>query len=238
MPSSLIVICHVHSVRCGRNSILSFFVSLFAVFLMFSSSFAFVVVPSNASFALALAVLVLLKLLNSFCNFFFLLFFSSFFLFLLLPSVRPLLFFSYNESMCWYVFHTHYKICVFFLFHLPRIIYCFRCNFILFAVRLCFFIFTINIIGFCCCCCRSFHECCVWISGVCVCFFPHLFNQNAYFALHRQQFIFFSCKKKVFARFISLFPLYTIDDSSIAAFVPRSSLTCYECERTKQRLTN
>lgn len=171
------------------------------------------------------------------------LFFPSLLLFILSISASPfctsaLILFLQWINVLIRISYTLQNMC-FFLFHLPRIIYCFRCNFILFAVRLCFFIFTINIIGFCCCCCcRSFYECCVWISGVCVCFFPHLFNQNAYFALHRQQFIFFSCKKKVFARFISLFPLYTIDDSSIAAFVPRSSLTCYECERTKQRFTN
>lgn len=102
---SLIVICHVHFVRCGRNSIFSFF----TVFLSSrSSSFAFVVVPSNASLALALAlaVLVLLKLLNSFF-----LFLSS--LFLLLPSVRPLLFFSaLNQCADTYFISSKKCLCV------------------------------------------------------------------------------------------------------------------------------
>lgn len=99
---------------------------------------------------------------------------SFYFCFSLL-YVRSYSFPTMNQCADTYFIHTTKYVC-FFSFHLPRIIYCFRCNFILFAVRLCFFIFTINIIGFCCCCC-SFYECCVWISGVCVCFFPHLFNQ-------------------------------------------------------------
>lgn len=160
VPCSLIAICHVHFVLCGRNSfsILTFVNATVSVYYFFSPFFRRHSYSSSSSLhrmhslGLALAVLVLLKLLN------------SYFVFLLLYFCFSLLYVRFHslciESLCcWYVFHKYSVVvlCFCFVFFLlfsslhstwPRIIITFARNFILFAVRLCFFIFTSNIIYF------------------------------------------------------------------------------------------
>lgn len=134
-------------------------VSSFFITYSNSSSFAFAVVSSNASFGFgALAVLVLLKLLNSFisCRFFFCccLLRSSFLGFSLL--LRPLLFFfALNHFTRISVFHKIVAIFCSLSLSFSSVLcslapyYRLQCNFRLFAVRLYFFITHINIIDGC-----------------------------------------------------------------------------------------
>lgn len=156
-------------------------VSSFFITYSNSSSFAFAVVSSNASFGFgALAVLVLLKLLNSFisCRFFFCccLLRSSFLGFSLL--LRPLLFFfALNHFTRISVFHKIVAIFCSLSLSFSSVLcslapyYRLQCNFRLFAVRLYFFITHINIIDGCFICNVVFSPLSLSFS------FPHSFNQ-------------------------------------------------------------
>lgn len=170
MPRSLIVICHVHFILCGRNSFFSFILChLFRDSVVFnSSSFVFIVSfqQMHCLFwrSLSRAVLVLLKLLNSFisCRHFSLFLFLFFFLCLFQSSflsfslvLRPFGSFFLHWIILREVTYFIRLLPVFFALPLLSVLrslasyYCLRCNFRLFAVRLYFFIFHINIIDGC-----------------------------------------------------------------------------------------
>lgn len=200
-------------------------VSSFFITYSNSSSFAFAVVSSNASFGFgALAVLVLLKLLNSFisCRFFFCccLLRSSFLGFSLL--LRPLLFFfALNHFTRISVFHKIVAIFCSLSLSFSSVLcslapyYRLQCNFRLFAVRLYFFITHINIIDGC-------FICNVVISPLSLFPFRIHLTKCLLCPLHNQ-FIFSDCKISnvllllrwffLLRSFHCLFPLFTIDGS-------------------------